>query len=288
MYRIKVLNQLNGRQREKVRDLENLCRKHDEIQGQVALTPENPADVLVFFLGYEGDLLVGFATMYLVGKNTAEICGYIHPECRKHTLYKKMLAAIRKEAVRIGIKESNIAHEPYAQDCFEKIAEEENIEYLYSEYLMEWKYSYQLPPANMLTVLPITEAEICQAAELISGAFPITLAEAEERIRKLTEEGCCTYGAWEQKKLLGTFSLSFGKESVYLYDFTVEGDSQGRGVGRAMLKELIRLVQTQTAESGLPPKKIRLQVGSRNEMAFRLYQKNGFQVISQRDYYQVM
>ena len=33
MLRMKVLTQLNGRQREEVRDLENLCREQDTIQG---------------------------------------------------------------------------------------------------------------------------------------------------------------------------------------------------------------------------------------------------------------
>ena len=65
----------------------------------------------------------------------------------------------------------------------------------------------------------------------------------------------------------------------------MDGDHQGRGIGKALLKEIIRLVQEKCA--GADEKKVRIQVGSRNETAFRLYQKNGFQVISQRDYYLV-
>ena len=35
MLRMKVLTQLNGRQREEVRGLENLCREQDKIQGGI-------------------------------------------------------------------------------------------------------------------------------------------------------------------------------------------------------------------------------------------------------------
>lgn len=289
MFRMKVLNQLNGRQREEVRDLENLCREHDKIQGGISLTAEEDSgEIPVFFLSYEEDKLAGFAAMYVMEDKTAETCGYIHPEYRKRTIYKKMLTAIRKEKERAGIRQNYVVHEPGNSDSFELLLQAGDFEYAYSEYLMEWKYSYQLLPTNTLTVLPVTEALERPVAELLSGVFPMERSEAEDRIRQLSSENCRFYSVWRQKELVGTFCLSFGRESVYVFDFAVDGDHQGRGIGKAMLKELIRLVQTESAEQETVSKKIRLQVGSRNETAFRLYQKNGFQVISQRDYYQVI
>lgn len=288
MFRMKILNQLNGRQREEVRDLENLCRKTDKIQGGISLKPEDAEENPVYYMGYEDELLAGFAIMYFMPGRKAEVCGYVHPEYRRRAVYKKLLGAIKKEAGRARLAESYVVHEPFPSDQFAAFAEEGHLRYMHSEYLMEWKYSYPLLPTNTLTVLPVAEDSMQPAAELLNGAFLLEPGEAEGRIRLFLEEGYEYYSVWEQKALVGIFGLAFGEESVYLFDFAVDGDSQGRGVGKAMMKELIRLVQAKSAENGIPDKKIRLQVGSKNETAFRFYQKNGFQVVSQRDYYLIL
>lgn len=287
MFRVKVLNQLNGRQREEVRKLEDICREHDKIQGGIALTAEDgDAGKPLFFMCYEEELLAGFATMYPTGSASAEICAYIHPDFRKRAMYKKMVTAVRKEVEKLALQEVYLVHEPRANDAFEDILNSELFEYAYSEYLMEWKYSYALLPTNTLTVQVLTEEKTDAAAALFAGAFLSEEAAAKQRICELMKEGYRYYLVFEQKTPVGMFCLMDGEESEYVFDFAVDGDRQGRGIGKAMLKELIRLVQKEAEVQGREPKRIRIQVGSRNEAAFRLYQKNGFQVISQRDYYQ--
>lgn len=284
MLRMKVLTQLNGRQREEVRDLENLCREQDNIQGGISLTADDDAGTApTYFLCYEEELLTGFAIMYRMPDMTAEICSYIHPQYRKRTMYKKLGTAVCKELKQNGIATGYYVFEPHESKGFDAIAERGYFVYAYSEYLMEWKYSYQLLPTNTLTLQPVSEQERDMAAELLAGAFSMPKQEAFERISESEGEGCAYYAVWQQKEMVGVFALTEEKHSFYVFDFAVDGDHQGRGIGKAQLKEVIRLAQEKCA--GAEQKKIRIQVGSRNEAAFRLYQKNGFQVISQRDFY---
>lgn len=286
MLRMKVLTQLNGRQREEVRGLENLCREQDQIQGGISLTADEETGTLpVYFLCYEEDLLAGFAIMYRMPDATAEICSYIHPQYRRRTMYKKLITAVVKEMGQAGIQESYYVFEPRESKDFKEMTERGYFTYSHSEYLMEWKYSYQLMPTNALVLKALAKTEEESAAKLLAGAFRMPEEEARERLLQVCGRDGIYYAAWQQKEMVGLFALAEEEKTVYVFDFAVDGDHQGRGIGKALLKEIIRLVQEKCA--GAEAKKVRLQVGSRNEQAFRLYQKNGFQVISQRDYYLV-
>ncbi|MBQ9118893.1 MAG: GNAT family N-acetyltransferase [Lachnospiraceae bacterium] len=288
MFRVKVLNQLNGRQRGEVRELEDICREHDKIEGGISLTTEDvDEEKPVFVLCYEEELLAGFATMYRISESNAELCIYIRPEFRKRAMYKKLTTTLRKEVKKLNLENIYLVHEPRPKDDYAEILSSELFQYAYSEYMMEWKYSYALLPTNTLTVQSLTKDELDTAAELFAGAFLTDEEAARARITALMEENYRYYLVWQQKVPVGMFCLLSGEQTMYVFDFAVEADRQGRGIGKAMLKELIRLVQEEAEEQGTEPKKIQIQVGSRNGTAFRLYQKNGFQVVSQRDYYQV-
>lgn len=283
MFRIKVLSQLNGRQREEVRELEQICKDCDHINGGVTLATEGDnSEATVFLLSYEENVLAGFVTLYQFEDNSAEILIYIHPNHRKRLHYKKIAKAIGKELNK-NTEAVYYVTEPHKSADLEWLCEEGHFDYDHSEYMMEWKYSYQLAPTNELSVKELTDAhELREAAQLLAGAFAMDSEVATERIVQLLDSGCKYYGAWKRNELVGIFCLSEGKESVYVFDFAIDFDHQGRGLGKALLKELIRLVQEKSYIA-----KILIQVGSKNETAFRLYQKNGFMVISQRDYYRV-
>lgn len=286
MLRMKVLTQLNGRQREEVRALESLCREQDNIEGGISLTADEDAGTAPkYFLCYDEELLAGFAIMYRMPDMTAEVCSYIHPQYRKRTMYKKLGTAVCREFKQEGISIGYYVFEPHVSRDFDEIAGRGYFTYSYSEYLMEWKYSYQLLPTNTLTLQPVSEQNREAAAQLLAGAFSMPEQEAAARIPELESGGCVYYAVWQHGEMVGVFALSEEKESFYVFDFAVDADHQGRGIGKAQLKEVIRLAQEKCA--GAEQKKVRIQVGSRNEAAFRLYQKNGFQVISQRDYYLV-
>ncbi len=292
MLRLKVLKQLNGRRREEVRELENLCCEHDNIRGGILLAGTEEDEKPKFFLCYEEEALAGFAVLYQMPDGMAEVCGYIHPDHRRRLMIKKMLTAVRREAEGGGAKELHYVCEPHPSGILRVLLQEGDCAYICSEYLMEWKYSYLIQKTNALEVRRIEEADGETAALLLAGAFSMDEPSAEERIVRLQQEGCRYYGAWQRNVPVGIFCLSESEENVYVFDFAVDGDYRGRGIGEALLKELIRIVQEKglsaaKEESSAPMKKIRIQVGSRNENAFRLYQKNGFQVISQRDYYRV-
>ncbi len=286
MLRMKVLTQLNGRQREEVRALENLCREHDQIQGGISLTADEDTGTLpTYFLCYEEELLAGFAIMYRLPDMTAEICSYIHPQYRKRTMYKKLMTAVLKELKQAEIKTGYYVFEPHASRDFTDMTQRGYFAYSHSEYLMEWKYSYQLMPTNALTLRQLAKTEEEAAAELLAGAFLMPKEDAAARLSQICSEDGIYYAAWQKTEMVGLFALAEEANTFYVFDFAVDGDHQGRGIGKALLKEIIRLVQEKC--EGAQAKKVRIQVGSRNEEAFRLYQKNGFQVISQRDYYLV-
>jgi|GEM_PF-4168419 len=286
MLRMKVMTQLNGRQREEVRGLERICREQDTIQGGISLTADEETGTLpTYFLCYEEELLAGFVILYAMPEKTAEICSYIHPQYRKRTMYKKLITAVIKELKQAGIKKSYYVFEPHESKDFDDITKRGYFIYSHSEYLMEWKYSYQLLPTNALVLKPLAKPEEEVAANLLAGAFSMPQEAARERLSQICGKDGIYYAAWQKTEMVGLFALAEEEKTVYVFDFAVDGDHQGRGIGKALLKEIIRLVQEKCA--GGEAKKVRVQVGSRNETAFRLYQKNGFQVISQRDYYRI-
>lgn len=286
MLRMKVLTQLNGRQREEVRDLENLCREQDKIQGGISLTADEDTGTFpTYFLCYEEDLLAGFVILYRMPDMTAEICSYIHPQYRRRTMYKKLMTGVFREMKQAGIETGYYVFEPRESKNLKEMTEQGYFSYSHSEYLMEWKYSYQLMPTNALVLKQLEKAEEEVAAQLLAGAFLMEEDEAAARLGEVCGRDGIYYAAWQKKEMVGLFALEEEEKTFYVFDFAVDGDHQGRGIGKALLKEIIRLVQEKCA--GADEKKVRIQVGSRNETAFRLYQKNGFQVISQRDYYLV-
>ena len=288
MFRLKILKQLNGRKREEVRELENACRIHDHIEGGVLLAgDEGREGKPIFFLCYHNDFLAGFAMMHQIGDGAAEVCSYVHPEYRRNSLLKRLLKAARKEALNNEITTMNYMIEPHQSEVIDQMVQERYFEYINSEYLMEWKYSYPLQKTNELEVYALDERWHEDAARLLAGLFSMNFQEAKQRIQQFEVDGCEYYGAWQKEVLVGVFCLLKGQESVYIFDFAVDGDYQKRGIGKTMLKELIRIVQKEAQDANTEQKKIRIQTGSNNGTAFRLYQKNGFQVISQRDYYRI-
>lgn len=284
MFRTKVTKQLNGRRREEVRALEQLCCVHDHIQEGILLNAQE--DQPTYFLCYEEELLVGLAAMYQIGSD-AEICGYAHPDYRRKGLLKKLVVTVIKEAEKCGVEEVRYVMQPHPSRVIEQFVSEGFFDYEYSEYFMEWRYSYELQSGGNLRIEKADEASMQELVPLLEDAFGMDEAQIQQRINGVTGEQCIYYGAWQQNRLVGAFGTLQGEDSVYVLDFAVDADYQGRGIGKEMLKGLIYAVQKQAKDSGREQMKIRIQVSSQNETAFRLYQKNGFQVISQRDYYQV-
>lgn len=278
MLRMKTVKQLNGRRREEVRELERICCVHDGLQGGVLFSAEEEKPL--FFLCYDEELLVGTAIMYSAGMTTETYC-FIHPEYRGRATSKKIYVAIRKELDLRGLSENYMVFEPHVSPLLDQITKEKIVVYSHSEYMMEWKYSYQMQNTGMLRISALAESEQQMAAGVLAGAFGASPEEMLARVQHAAEQNCLYYGAWEKNVLIGIFAVMPGKERVYVLDFAVNADYQRRGCGRELLKGLIYTVQ----QSEGMQKSIYIQVGSLNEAAFRLYQKNGFQVISQRDYY---
>ena len=285
MFRMKTVNQLNGRQRGEVRALEEVCCVYDSTGGGITLSADAPEEEKTYyFLCYQEDELVGFASLYCIEGFLPEVNFYIHPDFRVHAMRKKMTTGIKKVMEKNDWTNVYVVHEPSSKDDYLYFLEQEPYQYSHSEYIMEWKFSYALLPTTMLSVHELLDSELLDATDIFAGAFGVELQDAKAHIKEIRAEGYTYYIAIQSRIPVGIFAVSIEEESVHLFDFAVDADVQGRGIGKNLLKEFIRIAQENMEQTGRQ-KRIQVQVGSKNEAAFRLYQKNGFQVTSQRDYY---
>ncbi len=103
------------------------------------------------------------------------------------------------------------------------------------------------------------------------------LKENWEKIKKSQGVGLIVE---DGEKIVGKagISLKEGTEShVAGLGIAVLKDYRGKGVGRYLLKEIIKLAQKEIAPR---PEMIRLSVASANEVALSLYKKEGFEEIA--------
>jgi len=120
-------------------------------------------------------------------------------------------------------------------------------------------------------VLPI-ERELFGVEEWSPATFWSELAQTDSRYYRVALEGEC---------VVGYGGLCTYDDQSWVQNIAVRGDRQGRGIGAALLDDLL----AEAARRG--SRQVALEVRADNETAQRLYARRGFEAVAvRRGYYQ--
>lgn len=290
--KILQLLKLNTKQIKDVETLVQECLKEDGLERTLYL--DNDINYYVnlrsFFLLYEEDRLVSVLTIFAPTYEEAELTAYTLPAEREKGYFKALLKEAKKELQRFDIKRILFVVEPESKSGMATM-KALNAEYAKSEYLLCYQFEKtddctidnfaDEKLENKIILREINRDKLHEAVKLSSLIFQVDEEETLDVIQlSMTTNYMKCYGAFYGMQLCGICNISFGTKSASLFGFGIAPDLQGKGYGRSLLKQVLRLIESKNYST------VTLHVGSENKPAFDLYISEGFQIQTQYDYYE--
>lgn len=277
-----------------------------------------------FYLLYENNELVSFLSLFLPDQYYGEAMGFTHPMARQRGYFKQLwnealvkLDDYIEDMELLFVTDGNSADARAALDAMEG-------EYQYSEYIMEKETGKKSKTEHMSELTPDentrkktqsdsagrqassrslrlrqiqpSDQTLKQCADIHEAIFCDGRSASEAFIKEMFETpDTATFLAYHAARPakqpsggnmkeadfehpVGIFHLTEWESGTYLAGFGILPELQGQGLGTLLLHAI---------PSCLKPGHtlLSLQVGSLNEAAFALYQKEGFREVSHREYY---
>lgn len=298
MLLFKELKRLLPLHKENLTALESVCRAKDGTVSSVCSSTEFNCrrDIPVFFLAMDGTKLVGYLSVFLPEETSAEINVLIHPDYRRQGIFTALLQRAKTALSAVGTKEFIFVCEPSATDSTAAMlamqAEKRSSEY---RMLLESSSASALSPCNTgassrLTVSD-TPGKLLEATPddlpLLGKMNALFFETSEEMGELFAEDSYYTPGITvykyvitdEHKKTVPIGTVCFYEEehSGNIFGLGILPEYRGHGYGKDLLSALLTRIPAD--------KKIYLQVSGRNAAAFQLYQKTGFKITAQQDFW---
>lgn len=265
-----------------IQALESLCNRSDGLTMKLNMNTlaRRPADEINDFLYYTGDELIGYLALYIFNKHEAEVSAMVHPDFRRHGIFKQLVAAAREEVKQRGLPDLLFICER-ASATGALAVKAIGAGYDFSEYKMELQ---QFIPAGKaeITLRPATMADLAAMAEMDALCFNADPDSARVWIeRGLTDNQRGVWAAQLGPALIGKIQITRTGEETFINAFCVRPEYRGKGYGKAILSRMV--AQLLAEQHPL----ISLEVATENENALSLYQRIGFQVTTAYDYYRL-
>ena len=239
------------------------------------------------FLCYEHGMLVGYLALDEWGSDEKEVIAMVHPDFRRKRIFSALLAAAREECQQRAIPNILLVCEQASvggQACAKAIGARRD----FSEHEMVLEgFQERAAVDERLSLHEAGRADIDAVAAVLSASFndPELLVTANLLKRfaqeKLPRIYLATFGEGEVscKEPVGTLRLDEFDGVIGIYGFGVVPDYRGRGYGRQILEETIRIIRKTSQEP------IMLDVETDNAPAIGLYKSCGFRIKTTYDYY---
>ncbi len=280
---IKRLKQLNSNHKQAMRALEDECKAFDGINMSAELTTDMNFDknVRSFFLLYRGSELAAFISLFIPSECEAEATAYVKPAYRKLHYFSRLVTEVCDELKKHGINKLLLVSAPCASaKC---TAEHMPVSLQHSEYVMKYNKasgSTDITCQTDINLFPVTATD---ADELV----PITMTYfdySEESERHffdniMSDSEISMYKALLNDKIVGSVCVRYSGDTAFIFGLGIASGLRGKGYGKALLALTMNRIEEKSAQT------IVLEVGSENKAAFSMYQKYGFAVISQIDYF---
>ena len=280
---------LSAGERVEVEQLAVLCNRYEDLDLPFSYEPTSYTtdDETGLFLYYVDGTLAGFAS--LEGGRPPEAAGMVHPAHRRRGIGRALLAAVREECGRRGLRELILVCDE-AAGSGKAFVEAVGAQYRYSEYRMLLDPSSvdrSRPGQNALSFREASAEEVEAIVRIMAAAF----GDPEEMVRRFVERSCleanqrfyiATVDMGEEgAKPVGTLRVSRHDPEVYITAFGILPAYQGRGFGRQMLGDAVDMLLGEKCED------IRIEVETENRNALGLYRSCGFRETTTYGYYHI-
>lgn len=286
-----ITNTLNSIQSAQVTELEKLCKQQESLQGSLSLSNEFNfcPDFPCFYLLYHPDNsheLIAFLSIFAPSTDIAEISACTAPAWRLRGCFNTLLEAALQTLQSYHIEDILFVCEP-ASDAAGAVLETLDADYQYSEYFMERTIKspapYLLP--KELALSTATEQELSSLSVLHALAFQENTETSHEFLHQaffLPHSCVKKLVSKKENELLGICCITAENDTISLFGVAIHPSQQQKGYATAMLSGVL-----QELSITYPHHSITLQVNSRNEAAYALYQNLGFRTKTDFSYYYI-
>jgi ribosomal protein S18 acetylase RimI-like enzyme len=256
--------------------------------GYGAAEPEK-ATYPTVFLARSGQRLVGYCSLD-GDATTAELCGMVHPDWRRHRLGVRLFESARASFRRAGggqlfaICEDGSA----SGHAFLRMLAAQRA---FSEHRMVWQGGAHAPaPLSDQSRAFVVERARPEDYQALAAALAHAFDHAEERLLADLTNAAATaseqvYAARLNGAIIGGFRLSRMPDSTGIYAFGIDPAQQRKGWGRRMLAQACALGQQNPEHLEQRGQRVTLEVDTENAPAIALYRASGFERVTTYGYY---
>lgn len=289
-----ITNYLDASQSAQAADLEALCKQYEPLQGSAPLSNEFNFDTELpcFYLLYNPDdehELIAFLSIFVPSPDTAEVSAYTSPSWRQQGCFNTLFEAALQTLQEYDIEHILFVHEPVSTAAA-AVLETLEAEYQYSEYFMNKPANYSSGYPTDYSANDTSDYTLPQELALLSAAeqelpalsvvHALAFQESEEASQEFLSNVFAISGSCvkklihsEQNELLGICCFTIGRNEISIFGVAIHPSQQRKGYASAMLQAVLKELA-----NDYPQHRITLQVNSRNEAAYALYRKLGFEV----------
>lgn len=275
-----ILNifKLSEKQLEEVRVLETLCKQKENLQASAFISNEQNYDkeLPCFFLLYHNNELISFLSLFLPSKSEAEVYAYTHPNHRQLGGFNSLLEAACKVLVEIPVPTLLFVTEPNGMAA-NKALKTLEVTFLNSEYLLTLDKAIKTCSENTLVATSMEDLEIL--SELHSQIFKSDTASSLSFLKSsCNSSNILSFKYMWEGTIIGLCHATIEDSFISIFSLGISPDFQGKHHGKTMMLQLLHKLSFYN-------KPITLEVSSENKKAFQLYERLGFVITSQFNYF---
>ena len=263
-----------------VRALVHVCNEYENLNGEVFFSNRLNYDTTIrcYYCMREDDRLIGFLSAFIPTKDVAEISAYVHPDFRRKGVFSALFSSVCEELVKYSIQDILFVSQPQAKAC-ENVLEKFSAKKNHSEYLMEFR-GEAVEPMQTDLCLRLADLSNRETVIMLSEAAFEESRETAETIadNSLRADNIDVYLAYLGDCVIGKMSTNREGDELFIYGVAVLPEFQRQGYGKQMLNLLM-------CELSKPDRvRILIEADSKKPNAYGLYQRSGFDIVTEFDY----
>lgn len=269
-------------------ELQQLCNEsyeadhsqYDSILNISLATDYEAKGFIVLAYDDEADRLVGAASAIdLMGLYTFEWSLLVHPMYRRLGLGAALYSRLQQE-LELRSATGQLALMMAQKDGVgQHFLQQRNFAYSFSEASLAAK-AQRSQWSDALEIREFQETDTSSLVDIFMDAFGDDAQEALELVQyNATNEELRLWVSLLNDKVVGTVTTRKTEDAEWITALAVHSSMKGKGIGTALIQKVKQLA----FEEGLTS--VKLDVELENERAFAIYEKTGFVITAQVDYF---
>jgi ribosomal protein S18 acetylase RimI-like enzyme len=272
-----------------IEHLITLCNNYEDLHMRLELSMigNRPGQEINDFLYYEQGVIVGYLAVDSYGLEEKEAVLMVHPDYRHKGIGRKLLHASGDECKQRGVKRLILVCEEYSPSGRAFVqALEAQLDHAEHEMVLgtfqergvadERLILRKAGPNDIEAIISILASDF--GDEQFARQHVEMLLRYPNQHFYVARFGEPSVGCQEP---VGVLRLDETEDQIGIYGFVVLPDYRGRGYGRQMLEDAIRIIRS------VSQKRIMLDVDTDNTRAISLYLSLGFDIKTTYHYYAI-